>query len=126
MKTWKLVAGILSVILSVVVVVQSMAAGMVNAIEENGGTSGSVGLLVAILLLTGGIISIAVRKNKGKGGDIALLIVFGLAAAAGFAGYGNYGDLVIWSVWCLINAVLALADALKKKKIAAAPVGTNE
>lgn len=32
------------------------------------------------------------------------------------AGYGNYSDLVIWSVWCLINAVLAIVSMIKNKK----------
>ena len=56
MKTWKLVSGILSMILFIVVAFQSCAAGMVNALEENGGSSGSVGLLVAVLMLAGGIV----------------------------------------------------------------------
>lgn len=113
MKTWKLVAGIISIILFVVVSFQSCAAGVVNALEDNGGTSGSVGILVAILLLAGGIVSIATRKSEGKGGNIALIILFGLAASCGFAGHGNYSDLVIWAVWCLINAVLAIVALVK-------------
>jgi hypothetical protein len=116
MKTWKLVAGILSIILFVVVSFQSCAAGVVNALEENGGTSGSVGVIVAILMLAGGIVSIASRKSVKKGGNIALIILFGLASLMGFAGYGNYSDLVIWSIWCLINAVLAIAALLTAKK----------
>ena len=116
MKTWKLVAGILSILLFMLVAFQSCAAGMVNAVEGNGGSSGSVGMLVAILLLAGGIVSIATRKAKGKGGNIALIILFGLAAFSGFAGHGNYSDLVIWSGWCLINAVLALIAMLKGNK----------
>ena len=67
MKTWKLVSGILSCILFVVVAFQSCAAGMVNAIEDNGEVSGSAGIIVAILMLTGGIVSIATRKSKKKG-----------------------------------------------------------
>ena len=115
MKTWKLVAGILSIILFVVVTFQSCAAGVVNAIENDGGTSGSVGVMVAILMLAGGIVSIASRKSEGKGGNIALVILFGVAALFGFIGYGNYSDLVIWSAWCLINAVLAVVALVKRK-----------
>lgn len=61
----------------------------------------------------GGIASVATRKSQGKGGNIALVILFGLAALVGFAGYGNYSDLVIWAFWCLINAILAM---IKNKK----------
>ena len=123
MKTWKLVAGILSMILFVVIMVQSCAAGAVNAIEENGGNSGSVGFICGILVLTGGIVSVATRKSTGKGGNIALIILFGLAAIIGFTGYGNYGDLVIWSAWAAINAVFALIAILaanKKKQVTTA------
>lgn len=116
MKIWKLVSGILSMILFVLVAVQSCAAGMVNALENNGGSSGSVGIIVGILMLTGGIVSVATRKSQGKGGNIALVILFGLAALVGFAGYGNYSDLVIWAFWCLINAILAIVAMIKNKK----------
>lgn len=115
MKTWKLVAGILSIILFVVVSFQSCAAGVANALEDAGGTSGSVGVIVAILMLAGGIVSIATRKSSGKGGNIALIILFGLAALFGYVGHGNYSDLVIWSTWCLINAVLAVVALVKSR-----------
>ena len=116
MKTWKLVSGILSIIIFLIVGFQSCAAGTVNALENNGGISGSVGFLCGILILAGGIVSIAVRKSKGKGGNIALIVLFGLAALIGFAGYGNYSDLMIWSAWALINAVLAIVSIVLNKK----------
>ena len=116
MKIWKLVAGILSIVLFILVAFQSCAAGVANALEDNGGSSGSAGIIVAILLLTGGIVSIVTRKSAGKGGNIALIIIFGLAALIGFAGHGNYSDLVIWAGWCLINAVLALVAMIGGKK----------
>ncbi len=116
MKIWKLVAGILSIILFVIVALQSCAAGLSNALQENGEVSGSAGLIVAILMLTGGIVSIATRKSVKKGGNIALIILFGLAALVGFANYGSYSDLAIWSGWCLINAVLALVAIITGKK----------
>ena len=118
MKIWKLVSGILSMILFVLVAVQSCAAGMVNTLENNGGSSGSVGFFVGILMLAGGIVSVATRKSQGKGGNIALVILFGLEALMGFAGYGNYSDLVIWAFWCLINAILAVVAMIKNKKSA--------
>lgn len=117
MKIWKMVSGILSIILFLVVTLQSCAAGLYDAMADNGETSGAAGVLVAILLLAGGIVSIVVRNSDSKGTNIALLILFGLAALIGFAGYGSYQDLIIWSVWCLINAVMAvisMANGAKK------------
>lgn len=96
MKVWKLVSGILSIILFVFVSFQSCAAGVSNALEANGEASGSAGIIVAILMLAGGIVSIATRKSLGKGGNIALIVLFGLAAIIGFAGYGSFSDLAIW------------------------------
>jgi len=115
MKTWKLVSGILSVVFVAVVLFQSCAAGITDAIEDEGGTGGSAGAIVAILMLAGGIISIATR-NGGKGGNIALIIIFGLAALFGFTIHGVYSDLVIFAGWCLICAVLALIALIKKPK----------
>lgn len=116
MKTWKLVSGILSMVLFVIVTFQSCAAGISNALQENGEVSGSAGVLVAILMLTGGIVSVATRKSVKKGGNIALIILFGLAALVGFANYGSYSDLAIWSGWCLINAALAVVAIITGKK----------
>lgn len=114
MKTWKLVSGILSIVLSLFVIFQSMAAGLSNALQENGEVGGSAGLMVAIVLLVGGIVSIVTRKG-GKGGAIALIILFGLGALMGFAA-GSYKDLTIWSGWCAICAVFAVISLFSKKK----------
>lgn len=116
MKTWRTVAGILSMIFFVIVSFQSCAVGLVNTVEENDSASGSAGILVAFLLLVGGIVSVSVRKSKGKGAAIALIIIFGFAGLMGITNYDNYGDLLIWSIWCLINAGFALISIIKKPK----------
>lgn len=92
MKTWKLVSGIISIVLSVFVVFQSMIAGLANALEESGQVSGSAGLVVSMCMLCGGIVSIVSRKNNSKGTNIALIILFGLATLTGFVLAGNYSD----------------------------------
>lgn len=66
MKTWKLVSGIISIIMSAFILFQSCAAGIGNTLSENGETSGSIGFLVAILLLVVGIVSIVVRSSEKK------------------------------------------------------------
>ena len=45
---------------------QSCAAGVVNALEDNGGISGSVGVIVGILMLAGGIVSIATKIRQER------------------------------------------------------------
>ena len=116
MQVWKLVSGILSIIMSVFVTFQSSIAGLGNALAENGEVSGSAGLMVAILMLTGGIVSIVTRKG-GKGGAIALVIIFGLAALLGVSNAGSYADLNIWAGWCGICAVLALLSLFIRKRV---------
>ncbi len=116
MKTWKLVSGILSIVLFVAVVLQSCAAGISNTLEENGESGGSGGIIVAIMMLAGGIVSIATRKNSGKGGNIALIVLFGIGTITGFALAGSFSDLNIWAGWCLINAVIAVIAMIKGSK----------
>ena len=117
MKTWKLVSGILSIVLFVFVTFQSCAAGVANTLEANGEVGGSAGIIVAIMLLAGGIVSIATRKS-GKGGNIALIVLFGIGALCGYTMAGSYGDLYIWATWCLICAVLAIVSLVKGNKTA--------
>ena len=112
MKTWKLVSGIIAIVLFAFVMFQSCAAGISNSLEANGESGGSAGVIVAIMLLAGGIVSIATR-NGSKGGNIALIVLFALGALCGFTMAGSYADLNIWAFWCLICAVFAIVS-LKK------------
>ena len=114
MKTWKLVSGILSIILFVFVAFQSCAAGVGNALAENGESGGSAGITVAVLLLAGGIVSICARKG-GRGLNIALIVIFGIGAVVGFTMAGSFADLNMWAGWCLINVVLAVVSIVKQK-----------
>ncbi len=115
MKTWKLVSGILSIVLFAFVSFQSCAAGIGNTLAENGEVSGSAGLIVSIALLAGGIVSIATR-NRPKGGNIALIVLFGIGAICGYTMAGSFADLTIWATWCLLCAVLAVVSLIKGKK----------
>ena len=114
MKTWKLVSGIISTVLSVFVVFQSMMAGLANALEANEQSSGSAGLVVSICMLCGGIVSIVSRKNNSKGTNIALIILFGLATLTGFILAGNYSDLYIL-VSMVLNQCSTCLHLIKKR-----------
>lgn len=116
MKTWRLVAGILSIVLSVFVLFQSCAAGVANTMLATESLTGSAGAIVAILMLSGGIVSIATRRG-GKGGAVAVFVLFGLATFLGFSfADATYPDLYVWSVWCLINTFIAVFSGGKGKK----------
>ena len=117
MKVWKLVSGVLCIVMSFFVLFQSCAAGLSNAMQENGEVGGSAGLIVAIMLLSGGIVSIATR-NGSKGGNIAQIVLFGIGALLGFTLAGSYSDLVIWAGWCLICAFFSIIALVKGNKTA--------
>lgn len=119
MKVWKLVSGIFSIIFVLVVLLQSLVAGVFNKVFEivlgSGESSGTTGIVIAALLLIGGIASIAVRKKETKKAYGLLIVLFELAAMIGFMGSGNSG-LVIWAVWsfvCFVVAVFGLVKVLK-------------
>lgn len=116
-KVFKLVAGILCIILSAFVIFQSCAAGVANTLAENGEASGSAGVIVAVFLLVGGIVMIATRNNEGKSGSIAAVIIFVLAAIVGFAMAGSYTDLKIWAGLCSVLAVVNVIAAVRSRAV---------
>lgn len=116
MKTTKLVFGVLSICLTVMVLFQSCAAGAANALESNGEVGGTGGFIVAILLLAGGIVMIATRKSEKRGGSITGLVLYLLAAFIGFATAGSYTDLKIWSGFALLVAVINIVALVQLKK----------
>ncbi len=121
MRIWKLISGIVSIVLAAFVIFQSSAAGLYNAMSGNNESGGTAGLFTALLMIAGGVVSIAIRNRDGrnrdgKGGNIALIVLFGLGALIGFTMAGSYSDLMIWAGWCLVCAVLALLSVWKDKK----------
>lgn len=116
MKVWRLIAGILSIVFSPFVLLQSGAAGLANTIGGSTEVSGSIGVFVALLLLAGGIASIVLRNKMTKGANIALIVIFIIPALFGFVGAGRFTDLKIWAGWCLLSALLACFSFLIKSE----------
>ena len=103
---WKVVSGILSIVIFVFMMFQTFALNIFNALTKSDDKSGSVGLLVAFIILTTGITSIVGRKSKGA--NIAIVLLAGFGAFLGFHNIGIYADLVIWTWWLFIMGILAL------------------
>ena len=116
MKVWKIVSGILSIVFSGIIFMQSAAAGLVNALEDNGSVSGTTGFLVAVFILAAGIVSIATNKKLSKGPSIAIMILCFIAAVMGFVGADSYKDLQIWAGWCAICGIMAIVCMIRGKK----------
>ncbi len=114
MKTAKLIIGIISIVLCVLVLFQSCAAGIGNALSDNGENSGFAGMVVAIFMLISGIVGITTRNSKG--GGITAGVIFALAGLIGVCNYGSYSDLLIWSILCFIFAAVFILGSIKMKK----------
>lgn len=119
MKTAKLVIGILSMVLFLVIVLQSCIVGVGNVLVENDEISGSAGVFLAICMLVAGIVGVATRKHFAGG------IVAGSFYLVGACNYGTYSDLLVWSILSACFGVTfilgtILAKVSEKKKSAPA------
>lgn len=115
MKTAKLIIGIISIVLSVVVFFQATIVGLGEAIfAEEEATSGGFGIVVAILMLIGGIVAICARKSIG--GAIFCLIDYALAGLIGISFSANYPDLQVWGFLTLIFSGIFLLSLFVGRK----------
>lgn len=119
MKVWKLVSGILSIIWSGWVMLGAGVTGFLSDMEgskDDGTAVVVVGFFVSILMVAGGIVSIAVKNKIDERSNGALAIIFGIATIIGFAGGGKFDILEIWAVWCLACAVNAIVCIFTNRK----------
>jgi len=115
LKTAKLVTGILSIVMTVIIMLQSCAAGLLNTLDGSDEVSGAAGFIVAILMIAGGITMISTRKSERRGGSIAASIIFGVAALLGFSLAGSFGDLKVWSTWCVLMLIFSIISIITNK-----------
>lgn len=114
-STGRLVCGIISIVLTFVVLLQSCAAGVANTLDGNGEVSGTAGFLLAICFLVAGIVGIVTRNSGKKAGPFtsAGFYLFGALIAA--CNVGTYSDLAIWAGLSVIFGVLFLLSGIKTK-----------
>ena len=114
--TAKLVIGIISMVLFVLVAFQSCAAGLGNAMSNNGESSGTFGFLVAFNLLVTGIIAVAARKSTKKTPWIICTVLLWLNYFYAKMFGGSYSDLVVWGFISYAFGVFYLFSAMRTKK----------
>lgn len=114
MKTSRLVIGIISCILFLIISLQSCAAGIGNTLEENGEVSGSAGFMLAICMLVAGIVGICCRKLKT--GTIVAGVFYAVGGLIGITNVGSYSDLQIWSVLSFVFAIVFIATGIMQKQ----------
>ena len=114
MKTTKLIVGITSIVLTFLIMFQSCAATLGDALVDEGGTSGFSGMLVAICMLIAGIVAIAARNSRG--GGIFCTVLYAFAGLVGISMHGMFGDLMIWGGLCFVFALIFLISVVRQKK----------
>ncbi len=114
MKTARLIIGIISIVLFVLIAFQSCAAGLGNALEDNGESSGSAGFFVALCMLVAGIVGICTRK--GIAGGFVCAGFYTVGGLLGITNYGSYSDLKLWSILCFVFAVIFVAGSIMTKR----------
>ena len=112
----KLVLGILSFFLFVLVMFQSCAAGLGNALADNGEVSGSAGFLCAVNLLVSGLIAVIARKSVKKAPMIVAGVLLWLNLFYAKIMAGSYSDLVIWGYLSFIFGAVYLFSVMRTKK----------
>src|SRR5690554_4291544 len=111
----KKVIGVISIVLFLLVVLQSCAAGIGNALTGNDEISGTAGLMLAIFMLIAGIISIISKESKGM--TITSIVFYAIGGLIGITNAGSYTDLNIWGGLNILFAVLLIYHLVKNKDI---------
>ena len=116
MKTAKLVIGIISCVLFLLIMFQSCAATVVEAMGDSEGLSGGAGVLTGIFMLVAGIVGIATHKAGRGGGTVTCIVFYVLAGLIGVFMHGIYEDLVIWGILCLVFALVHIFFQFKGER----------
>jgi hypothetical protein len=114
MKIAKLIIGIISCVLFLLITVQSCVVGAGNVMFNSRESSGAAGFLLAICLLVAGIVGMATRNSKG--GGITSGVFYALGGFIGIISFGTFADLQIWAILSFIFAVIFILGSLFMKK----------
>ena len=117
-ETAKLVIGIISMVLFLIIALQSCVAGFGNALADNGEISGSAGFMLAIFMMIAGIVAVATRKKHS--GNMACFVLYLIGGLLGITNAGSYKDLNVWAVLCFIFGAVFLVFYISEKKSAKA------
>ena len=102
MKTTKLILGILSGVLFIIIMLQSCTMTVGEALTENGGAGGIGGVMLSFCVLIGGVVGAAARNSRA--GSIVAAVFYLIGTFFGFAADGG----VIMNVWAVLSAVFGV------------------
>lgn len=119
MKTAKLIIGILSGVLFVVIALQSCAVFVGDALTESGDAGGASGIVLALCMVIGGVVGAAARNSRA--GAIVAAVFYLLGALFGCIST-SYADLTIWAVLSAAFGIFFIISAIVMKKQAKSAV----
>lgn len=115
-STFKLLIGIFSLIFFIIVIVQSCAAGLGNALENNDSASGSQGFFCALFMLAAGITTIIVHNKGTKAPNIVAAVLFFIAGLFTVGSGDTFPDLPIWGSISFCFGLIMLGSLLVNSK----------
>ena len=113
-KIFKLIVGILCILLACFVAYQTFYLGYGHAAFkplEIGGTAALIGIAVLFLC---GLIMVSTFKSNGVGGEVFCILIFTIGTVAAVLFRGNIPGLQLWAVLCLAPAVINLISLFTK------------
>ncbi|TYC86371.1 hypothetical protein FXB42_06700 [Acetobacterium wieringae] len=98
MKEAKLTIGIISIVLSLIIFLQSG----ISFIYYSGGL---FGYIISFCFLIAGIIGIVTHKSNEKNGSYIAAVIFAIGT---FVGFFYAGDFFIFKLWALVSSVFGI------------------
>lgn len=112
----RMIIGILSIVLFLIISLQSCAAGASNILSNSNEISGSAGLITAVCFFVGGLTGLLTRNSQKKGGPITSCVFYWFSFFLSRMFAGRFADLRIWGVLAFIFGTVYLLAAMKTKK----------
>lgn len=105
MRLPRMIIGILSDVMFIIVMFQSCATNVVNSLGSNTtDTSAGGGTILAFALLIAGVTG-AIGRDSLKA-TLTAAVIYLVGALIGFVSLGTFSDLIVWSVVALIFGAL--------------------
>ncbi len=114
MSVWRLVSGIITLVLAMFVLFQSCAAGLFEIVILNKSIGTIIRPVMIIILIAVGIVSIAARDYRGC--NIALIPLCAIGSSIGFIFHKDTFGFIIWAAWFLLLMVAAILSLVLWKK----------
>ena len=115
-STGRLVIGIVSMVLFVLIGFQSCAAGLSHAMSNSEATSGTNGVMTAFFILVAGIVAVCTRKSRSQTVTMIPAAFYWLGAVLTLGTGATYGDLPVWGGISFLFGMVYVVAGIKTGK----------